>query len=219
MGSELSSFRRKRQKDSLGEAARRRWDVRASVSPTRFVAWTCLLQIMLAPSMTYCRAQTSPGAPNAQKAGVPKAPAPEANWPRTVRSGADTFLIYEPQVETWDDNRINLYAAVEFKTEPDGASKYGVIWFSARTEVDKVNRLVTLEQAQLTKVRFPVAHDKESELAKLLKKTLPGATKTISLDRLEPELMAAGEAVKTVDVKNNPPQVIVASKPSLLRGW
>jgi len=216
MGSELSSFRRKRQKDSLGEAARRRWDVRASVSPTRFVAWTCLLQIMLAPSMTYCRAQTSPGAPYAQKAGVPKAPAPEANWPRTVRSGADTFLIYEPQVETWDDNRINLYAAVEFKTEPDGASKYGVIWFSARTEVDKVNRLVTLEQAQLTKVRFPVAHDKESELAKLLKKTLPGATKTISLDRLEAALVAAGERVKTVEVKNDPPEVIIASSPSLL---
>jgi hypothetical protein len=28
---------------------------------------------------------------------------------RTIRNGADTFLIYEPQVETWEDNRINLY--------------------------------------------------------------------------------------------------------------
>src|SRR6185312_3205129 len=122
------------------------------------------------------------------------------NWPRTIKSGAGAFLIYEPQVETWKDNRINLYAAVEFKTEADRASNYGVVWFSARTEVDKVNRLVTLEQAQLIKVKFPVAHDKESQLAEILKKTLPGATKTISLDRVEAALVAAGEGVKKVEV-------------------
>src|SRR5690242_8784343 len=117
--------------------------------PAHFVVWTWLLQIMLVPSIAYCRAQTSPGVPNAQEAGVQKAPAPEANWPRTIKSGADTFLIYEPQIEAWVDNRINLYAAVEVKGEADRASSYGVIWFNARTEVDKVNRLMMLEQAQL----------------------------------------------------------------------
>ena len=127
--------------------------MRQSLSPKRFVAWTCLLQIMLAPSMSCSpgQAQTPPDALNAQNAGVQRAPVSEANWPRTFKSGADTFLIYEPQVETWEDNRINLYSAVEFKTEADRASKYGALWLSARTEVDKVNRLVTLEQAQLTK--------------------------------------------------------------------
>src|SRR5437868_14560300 len=162
------------------------------------------------------RAQDTSEPPSAQKTQDQKAEASEATWPRTITSGADKFLVYQPQIEKWVENRIDLYAAVELKTEPKGAPKYGVIWFSARTEVDKVNRLVTLEQAQLTKVRFPVAQEKESQLTELLNKKLAGATKTISLDRLEAALVAAGEPLKTVDVKNDPPEVIIASNPSLL---
>lgn len=204
--------------DFCDEAARRRWGLRPSVSPTHVVVWTSLLQIILACVMngSPARAQTLPDAPNAQRSKVQNAQSSEAKWPRAVKSGADTFLIYEPQIDTWEGNSINLYAAVEFKTEADRASNYGVVWFSARTEVDKVNRLVTLEQAQLTKVKFPVAHNKESQLAEILKKTLPGATKTISLDRVEAALVAAGEGVKKVEVKNDPPEVIIAKKPSLL---
>src|SRR4029077_15441312 len=80
----------------------------------------------------------------------------------------------------------------------------------------KVNRLVTLDQAKVSKVKFPVAQDKEHELTALLDKRLPGATKTISLDRLEAALEADSEAFKGVDIKNDPPKVIIASKPSLL---
>ena len=164
--------------------------------------------------------QTLPNAPSAQKAAQKRTPQKAqpsaANWPRTAASGADTFLIYQPQVESWDGNRIGLYAAVEVKTGKDGASKYGVAWFNARTEVDKINRAVTLDQVQLTKVKFPVAPNKEPELTTLLEKKLPTLTKTISLDRLEAALDATGDAVKGVEVKNDPPKIIFATKPSVL---
>ena len=38
----------------------------------------------------------------------------------------------------------------------------------------------------------------------------------MSLDRLQAALEAAGEEIKGVEVKNDPPKVIIASKPSLL---
>jgi hypothetical protein len=161
-------------------------------------------------------AQDLPNAPSAQKAIVKKAQTSEASWPRTMTSGSDTFLIYQPQVEKWEANRISLYSAVELKTGKDSAAKYGVVWFNARTEVDKINRLVTLDQVQLTKVTFPAAADKETGLTALLQKKLPGTTKTISLDRLQAALEAAGEEIKGVEVKNDPPKVIVTGKPSLL---
>jgi len=161
-------------------------------------------------------AQDLPNAPSAQKAIVKKTQASEASWPRTMTSGSDTFLIYQPQVEKWDANRIYLYSAVELKTGKDSAAKYGVVWFNARTEVDKINRLVTLDQVQLTKVTFPAAADKEAGLTALLQKKLPSTTRTISLDRLEAALEAAGDEIKGIEVKNDPPKVIVASKPSLL---
>ena len=165
-------------------------------------------------------------AANAQQPGLPDAPKPKENiaqpaasesgWPRTFTSGVNTFTIYQPQVDKWNENLIDLYSAVELKAGKQSAAKYGVVWFQARTEVDKVNRLVTLDQAKITKVKFPVAPDKEPELTALLEKKLPGATKTISLDRLEALLEEDNEAIKGVDVKNDPPKVIIASKPSLL---
>jgi hypothetical protein len=191
--------------------------------------WKCLrtkkaelgsiLPRLLLISLMVCSlglAQDLPNAPSAQKAIVKKTQASEASWPRTMTSGSDTFLIYQPQVEKWDANRVYLYSAVELKTAKDSAAKYGVVWFNARTEVDKINRLVTLDQVQLTKVTFPAAADKEAGLTALLQKKLPGATKTISLDRLQAALTAAGEEIKGVEVKNDPPKVIIASKPSLL---
>jgi len=163
--------------------------------------------------------QALPNAPSAQKAKTPTTQAKgttESGWPRTFTSGPDTFVVYQPQVDKWDGNRVDLYAAVEFKAGKDSPAKYGVVWFQARTEVDKLNRLVTLDQAQLTKVKFPVAPDKEPELTTLIEKKLPGATKTMSLDRLEAALEANDEAINAVDVKNDPPKVIIATKPSLL---
>ena len=161
-------------------------------------------------------AQNLSNAPSAQKATVKKEHASEASWPRTMTSGPDTFVIYQPQVDKWEGNHVDLYSAVELKTGKEGAPKYGVIWFNARTEVDKINRLVTLDQVQLTKVQFPAAHEKESELTALIQKKLPGATKTISLDRMQAALEAAGDEIQGVEVKNDPPKVIIATKPSLL---
>ena len=161
-------------------------------------------------------AQNLPNAPSAQKATIKKAQVSEGGWPRAFTSGADNFLVYQPQVEKWDGNRVYLYSAVELKTGKDGAAKYGVVWFNARTEVDKINRLVTLDQVELTKVKFPVAADKEPEFTALLQQKVPGVTKTMSLDRLQAALEAAGEEIKGVEVKNDPPKVIFSAKPSLL---
>ena len=177
-----------------------------------------LFQLILVCLAIGCSAwgQNLPNAPSAQKATVQKERASEAAWPRTMTSGTDTFLIYQPQVDKWEGNRIDLYSAVELKAGQDSAARYGVIWFNARTDVDKVNRLVTLDQVQLTKVTFPAAAEKEAALSALLQKKLPTVTRTISLDRMQAAFEAAGEDIKGVEVKNDPPKVIIANQPSLL---
>ena len=184
--------------------------------PIRVSALLHLLIVITVLASGSSAQQPLPNAPSAQKAKTQATRTSDSGWPRTVVNGADTFVIYQPQVDKWEGNRIDLYAAVELKTGKDSPAKYGVIWFNARTEVDKINRLVTLDQPQLTKVKFPVAPDKEPELTALLQKKLPGATKTMSLDRLTAAVEANGEAIKGVEVKNDPPKVIFSTKPSLL---
>ena len=144
--------------------------------------------------------QPLPNAPSAQKAKTQAAKPPAEGWPRTFTSGADTFTIYQPQVDKWEGDRIDLYSAVEVKAGTDSGPRYGVVWFQARTEVDKVNRLVTLDQLKLTSVKFPLAHEKELELTKLLGQKFASATKTISLDRLQAALDADEERIKSVEI-------------------
>lgn len=179
------------------------------------VLWTLVFAAFL-PSTGANAQQSLPDSPRPKNAKTQTNEPSESGWPRTFISGVDLFTIYPPQVDGWNENSIDLYCAVELKTREENAAKYGVVWFQARTEVDKVNRLVTLDQAKVTKVKFPVASDKEATLTALLESKLPGAAKTISLDRLESELEASDEPVKGVDVKNDPPKVIIATKPSML---
>src|SRR3974377_1390275 len=144
-------------------------------SPVTHVAsWAiCGLIFMLSLLCSATNAQQSlPDSPKPKSVKTLTNGPAESRWPRTFTSGVDTFTIYPPQVDKWDENLIDLYCAVELKSVKESAVKYGVIWFQARTEVDKVNRLVTLDQAKITKVKFPVAQDKEAELTALLEEKL-----------------------------------------------
>ena len=162
-------------------------------------------------------AQKLPDAPSAQKTKqAASKSAAEQGWPRTFNSGADTFTIYQPQVDKWDGDRLYLYAAVEARNQAGKSSSYGVIWFDARAEIDKINRTVTLDQVQLTKVNFPAEPAKDAELTKLLEPKLPSVTKVVSLDRLISATEADGEAIKTVEVKNDPPAIIFSTKQAVL---
>ena len=187
--------------------------------PTQYIEITKTLFLALFTVLavgTATAQQPLPNAPSAQKDKTQTATKQSENWPRTFTSGPDTFTVYQPQVDKWEGDRIDLYSAVELKSGKEGPAKYGVVWFRARTEVDKINRLVALDQAEVTQIKFPVAHEKEAELKALLDKKLPGATKTISLDRLQSMLEASDDRIKTVEVKNDPPMIIISTKPALL---
>lgn len=161
--------------------------------------------------------QPLPDAPSTTK-GIkgPSARPSESDWPRTFTSGNDTFKIYPPQVDKWEGNLIDLYCAVESTQGKDSTPKYGVVWIQARTEVDKVNRLVTLDRMQVLKVKFPAMPEKEDLLKTLLWGKLPGVTRTVALDRLEAAVEAENENITGIEVKNEPPKVTIAAKPSLL---
>src|SRR5882672_7260702 len=76
-------------------------------------------------------------------------------WPRRASANGATISIYQPQLESWNGNLLDAYAAVTIKTSGTAETNYGVIWFTARTEVDKVNRVVSLSDFTLTKHNFP----------------------------------------------------------------
>jgi hypothetical protein len=163
----------------------------------------CLILCLVLPALV--ASQDLPNSPSTQKAKL-TAIGTDTGWPRKIKEGVQEFVIYQPQVDKWEGNRIYLYSAMERKMETHTASQYGVVWFSARTEVDKINRLVTLDDLDISKVHFPTAPNNDASILAMLKAKMPGKTKTITLDRLEAGVRAASPKFNGVTVKNAPPK-------------
>ena len=209
----------------------------------RFIAVIrCTLPLLFAFFLLPLRAQTSlpdhaqpqqslPDAPSALRP-LPEHPNPQVParemqaesrvdeaWPRKASRGDETITMYQPQVEAWEGDEVRAYAALALVSKTKKTTKYGVVWFTARTEVDKVNRQVTLDDFQITKVKFPALEAREAEYQAFLQAKLPGKSKVIALDRLEAALGASDSkqaGVEALEVNNDPPKVIFATKPSLL---
>ena len=140
-------------------------------------------------------------------------------WPRKATRLDETISMYQPQLETWKDDELRAYAALALESKTNKTTKYGVVWFTAQTEVDKVNRQVTLDNFQITKVKFPTMGTKEAEYQAFLQAKLPGKSKVIALDRLEAALAVSDSeqtGVEAFQVNNDPPKIIFTTQPVLL---
>ncbi|HQR38092.1 MAG TPA: hypothetical protein PLF26_06775, partial [Blastocatellia bacterium] len=151
-------------------------------------------------------------------AGTPQSTEPGGNWPRTFTSGGGTFSLYHPQVDTWQDNSLAAFSAVGFQASGSNDKTYGVVYFTARTEVDKINRVVTLEDFAITKATFPTSPDLNAQAVSTLQSAIPVAPVFVPLDRLETALAASGGAkgVPTFAVENTPPAIIISTTPAVL---
>jgi hypothetical protein len=148
---------------------------------------------------------------------TPAAPANVDPWPRVFVLNAATLRVYQPQVEKWEGNRLEFRAAVETLPESGGNGSFGVIWGTARTEVNRETRRVTLEDLRLTRSNFPTLADNGETYRRALEEQFTGVTRSIALDRLQASLAASGTVHATgVAVKNEPPRIIVSHSPAIL---
>ena len=215
---------------------------------TRTTRWTAIATLLflggqLTIPAAWAQAPSMPasGAPASKATGPPSAPASpaprpappataggaaasregavNAPWPREATEGGRTFTVYQPQIETWDGARLHARAAVSVESTASPLQHFGVVWFSARAEVDKVNRLVALTDFQIDKVSFPSESDRAADYQKVLERRLPREVSRISLDRVQAAL-AITEAQRVAgtpqQVKNDPPRVIFSTTPALL---
>ena len=87
--------------------------------------------------------------------GSPGDAPPPDPWPRGVDLGNAQVLVYQPQINSWTDNQLNFRAALAIKPTGAKAETFGVIFATARTQVDKVLRTVTFENLKISKIDFP----------------------------------------------------------------
>jgi hypothetical protein len=144
----------------------------------------------------------------------------DVSWPREVKAADGTVItVYQPQLERWADNRLSGRAAVSVKPQGGAEPHYGVIELGARTQVDKSADLVTLSEVSIAKGSFPGQSqaDADKYLA-ALRGALAKNDWPVSAQALQANLAVAQaqSKQKAVPVKNDPPQILFRTSPSLL---
>ena len=178
----------------------------------------------LALSLTACAPQSQ--RPDLAEIAAPQAApsnpavAPASNWPRSYTLGDTTLRVFQPQVESWQGNQLGFRVAADAgSTTANGAtaSNFGVFWGTARTDVDRPNRLVTLHDITITRSNFPTLADNGTALRTGLQQQYASTANTLPLDLLQASLAASG-SVQTggVAVRNTPPAIIVSNSPAVL---
>jgi hypothetical protein len=146
--------------------------------------------------------------------------APQDKWPRQITGASgNTISLYAPQLDSWDGRTIDWHAAVSILAPGAKEPTFGVMFCTAKTDVDKTTRMVTLTDLKVTKVSFPSAAAANDTYLKMAQQAIAKRkTVTVALDRLEASLAILEQQKKgeAQPLKNDPPKIIFSSVPAVL---
>jgi hypothetical protein len=138
-------------------------------------------------------------------------------WPRKITNGDTTVLLYDPQVDKWQGNQIEAFAAVAVQTGGSQRQVYGQVYFTAQATVDRSSRTVTLEGFRVTRGNFPTASDKTNTYLQIIQQAEAGKVETVPQDQILSDLaIAKADRENPNELKNAPPRIIFSTKPALL---
>jgi hypothetical protein len=142
---------------------------------------------------------------------------PQEGWPREIPVEGATVVVYQPQSDTFEGNKLSGRAAVSV-TPTDQEPVFGVVWFEARLETDRDERMATVDDVAVTRVGFPGADEEHQEaLAGLLEREIPAWELDISMDRLLTDLELADTRRRAAEGLNmEPPIIVFSTEPAIL---
>ena len=86
----------------------------------------------------------------------------ELGWPREVKFKKGVITIYQPQIESYDKNKIEARAAIAVKAN-DKSPVFGAMWFTSRVMTDMDERLVSFDHIAVETLKFPEGDEKQVE--------------------------------------------------------
>jgi len=137
-------------------------------------------------------------------------------WPNQFEDGGHAFTVYPPQLERWQADRLEGQAAVA--VQPAGADRpvFGVVWLSARTEVDGAG-MVKVSNITASRASFPTAAANAGGYLDAIRRHLSAVTWTVARERLESDL-AIERASREVQSQpgNVAPRIVYSEVPAIL---
>ena len=119
----------------------------------------------------------------------PPALAAQDAWPKRFEDPRGTVVMYQPQLEDFNDDILTGRAAVSVKTKEMKAPVFGAVWLSGRVLTDRDTRMATISEVKVTDAKFPDAKPEQMEKLKdFLNTEMAEWSIPISMDRLTASL-------------------------------
>ena len=140
------------------------------------------------------------------------------SWPKDIASPQGMVVIYQPQPEKLEGNQLEARAAVAVELKGSTEPLFGAVWFKARLDTERAERIATIADLSITHVRFPEQDDdKAKKLGDLLEHEIPKWKLPISMDRLLTTLELVEERTEVAEKMNNdPPKILFVAEPAVL---
>ncbi len=143
----------------------------------------------------------------------------DPGWPRTYTTAQGAHIqIYQPQVESWIDQRhLVAYVAVAYQ-KPGGAATLGTMKVEADTSVALEQRLVNFSALQVAEANFgSLGREEARQIVADIERAMPAFERVIALDRVLAGVDASQIRPKNVaGGKADPPHIFFSTKPAVL---
>ncbi len=143
---------------------------------------------------------------------------PEKFWPKTITGEQGKLILYQPQLEKLEEDRLEARAAIAVTMAEKPSTIYGALWFECRIETDYDQRMVYLKEVKVTASKFPdLDQERIDRISRYLEKEVPSWEYSASLDDLLLSLEGAEyEAQLAQNLNNTPPEIIFSEEPAAL---
>ena len=188
----------------------------------RPVAWLSIVMLLCAPGSglsAWMQAGAKPATAKPVPAKTTAPASPDGAWPRTYLNNAGTLVIYQPQISSWDGQKLlQLHAAVSFKPAGKDKAMLGTVIAEAETRVSIEERLVDFSKFRVTQSNFPNSTKEETAAAvAALSSSIPAQERVIALDRVLASFDSSQIIPKNVTgLKADPPVVFYSTRAAAL---
>jgi hypothetical protein len=138
-------------------------------------------------------------------------------WPRDLAFKKGVITIYQPQIESFEKNKIEARAALAIK-QKDKVPVFGAMWFSCRAVTDLDNHMVLFDEIKVESLKFPEGDEEQVEnIKKAMMEKLDGISMTISLERFTASIAhLEDQGANNENFNNEPPVIYFETDPAVL---
>ena len=141
----------------------------------------------------------------------------ELGWPRDLKFDKGVITIYQPQIESFEENKIEARAAIAVKIE-DKSPVFGAMRFNSRAMTDLDEHLVTFDNIIVESLKFPEGDEEQVERLRAgMTNKLDELSLTMSLERFTASIEHLQDhGNEDEGFYNAPPKIYFETSPAVL---